>query len=56
LAEMMKNGQFVLTTNFDFLIEYALQHSGIPKGEVKIVITNRMMMRNFSLIAELSLF
>jgi len=39
LAEMMKNGQFVLTTNFDFLIEYALQHSGIPKGEVKIVIT-----------------
>jgi len=39
LAEMMKNGQFVLTTNFDFLIEYALKHSGIPKEEIKIVIT-----------------
>jgi len=47
LAEMMKNGQFVLTTNFDFLIEYALQHSGIPKGEVKIVITKEDF-ENFS--------
>jgi len=29
LAEMMKQGQFVITTNFDFLIEHALQKSGV---------------------------
>jgi len=39
LAEMMIKGQFVLTTNFDFLIEYALQQLGIPKEDVKVVIT-----------------
>jgi len=39
LTEMMKQGQFVITTNFDFLIEYALQHSGIPKEEIKVIIT-----------------
>jgi len=39
LAEMMKQGQFVLTTNFDFLIEHALQQSGVPKEEIKVVIT-----------------
>jgi len=39
LAEMMKQGQFVLTTNVDFLIEYALQHSGVPNEEIRIVIT-----------------
>jgi len=39
LAEMMKQGQFMLTTNFDFLIEYALQHSGVPKEDIKVVIT-----------------
>ncbi|MFX1401525.1 MAG: tetratricopeptide repeat protein [Promethearchaeota archaeon] len=38
LAEMMKQGQFVLTTNFDFLIEHALQDL-VPKEEMKIVIT-----------------
>jgi NAD-dependent SIR2 family protein deacetylase len=39
LAEMMKKGQFVLTTNFDFLIEYALQQSGIPDEDIIPVIT-----------------
>ncbi len=39
LAEMMKQGQFVLTTNFDFLIEYALQQSDVSKEEIKVVIT-----------------
>jgi len=47
LVEMIKNGQFVLTTNFDFLIEYALQHSGIPKEEIKIIITKEDF-ENFS--------
>lgn len=39
LAEMMRQGQFILTTNFDFLIEYALEQSGIPKNEIIPVIT-----------------
>ncbi len=39
LANMIKNGQFVMTTNFDFLIEHALVHSGIPKDEIIINIT-----------------
>ncbi|MFX0033582.1 MAG: tetratricopeptide repeat protein, partial [Candidatus Hermodarchaeota archaeon] len=39
LSEMMKNGQFVFTTNFDFLIEYALQYLGVLKENIKIVIT-----------------
>jgi len=39
LAEMIKNGHFVMTTNFDFLIEYALQQSGVPREEIRIIIT-----------------
>lgn len=39
LAEVIKNNSFVLTTNFDFLIEYALLKSGIPMENIKIVIT-----------------
>jgi len=39
LAEMLKQGHFVLTTNFDFLIELALQQSGVPKEEIRVVIT-----------------
>ncbi|MGB5911239.1 MAG: SIR2 family protein, partial [Promethearchaeia archaeon] len=39
LAEMMKNGHFVLTTNFDFLIEYALQETGVSKEQIVPVIT-----------------
>jgi len=38
LAEMIKNGHFVMTTNFDFLFEYALQ-AGVPKEEIKVIIT-----------------
>ena len=47
LAERMKQGQFVLTTNFDFLIEYALQQSGITKEQIKVVITKEDF-ENFS--------
>ncbi|GAG86591.1 unnamed protein product [marine sediment metagenome] len=36
LAEMMKQGQFVLTTNFDFLIEHALEQSGVPKRQASM--------------------
>ncbi|MFX1446177.1 MAG: tetratricopeptide repeat protein [Promethearchaeota archaeon] len=39
LVEMIKNGHFVMTTNFDFLIEYALQQSGLPKNKIIPVIT-----------------
>ena len=39
LADMIKKGHFVMTTNFDFLIEYALLQSGISKEEVVPVIT-----------------
>ena len=35
LAEMIKKGHFVMTTNFDFLIEHALLQVGVPKEEVK---------------------
>ncbi|MFX1293498.1 MAG: tetratricopeptide repeat protein [Promethearchaeota archaeon] len=39
LAEMIKKGHFVMTTNFDFLIEYALLQSNVPQGEIIPVIT-----------------
>jgi len=39
LADSIKKGHFVLTTNFDFLIEYALQQSGVPNEEILPVIT-----------------
>jgi len=39
LAEMIKNGHFVMTTNFDFLIEYALQETGVSKEQIVPVIT-----------------
>jgi len=38
-AEMIKKGYFVMTTNFDFLIEYALIHIGVPKDEIIVAIT-----------------
>ena len=41
LAEMIKKGHFVMTTNFDFLIEYALLQSNIPNDEVIPVITKK---------------
>ncbi len=39
LAEMIKKGNFVITTNFDFLIEHALLQSDVPKDEIKVLIT-----------------
>ena len=38
-AEMITKGHFVLTTNFDCLIEHALLQSEIPKDEIIPVIT-----------------
>ncbi|MHA2094438.1 MAG: tetratricopeptide repeat protein [Candidatus Hodarchaeales archaeon] len=39
IAEMIKKGNFVMTTNFDHLIEYALNHSGVPNESIIPVIT-----------------
>lgn len=39
LARMIKKGHFVLTTNFDSLIEYALIEIGIPRSQILPVIT-----------------
>ncbi|MBN1216782.1 MAG: tetratricopeptide repeat protein [Candidatus Lokiarchaeota archaeon] len=39
LADMIKKGHFVLTTNFDSLIENALQQLGVPNDEILPVIT-----------------
>ncbi|MFX1567959.1 MAG: tetratricopeptide repeat protein [Promethearchaeota archaeon] len=39
LSEMIKRGNFVVTTNFDYLIEYALNQSGVPLEEIVPVIT-----------------
>ncbi|MFX1295864.1 MAG: tetratricopeptide repeat protein [Promethearchaeota archaeon] len=41
LAEMIKKGHFVMTTNFDFLIEYALLQSNISKDKILTIITKR---------------
>jgi NAD-dependent SIR2 family protein deacetylase len=39
LADMIIKGNFVITTNFDFLIEHALQQMGVPNDEIVPVIT-----------------
>ena len=39
LAEMVKRGHFVITTNFDFLLEIALLRSGVPPSGIVPVIT-----------------
>ncbi|TFG28996.1 MAG: tetratricopeptide repeat protein [Promethearchaeota archaeon] len=39
LADMIQKGHFVMTTNFDFLIEYALLYSGVPEKNIVPVIT-----------------
>ena len=39
LVDMIKKENFVITTNFDFLIEYGLLGSKIPKDEIVPVIT-----------------
>ena len=41
LAEMIKKGHFIITTNFDFLLEYALLQSDIPKKKIIPVITEK---------------
>ena len=41
LAEMIKNGAFIITSNFDFLLEYALLQSDIPKKKIIPVITEK---------------
>ena len=39
LADMIKKGHFVMTTNFDLLIEHALLQLNVPKKEIIPVIT-----------------
>ena len=39
LVDMIKKGNFVITTNFDFLIEYALRQSGVFDDNIIVVIT-----------------
>ena len=39
LAKMIQKGHFVMTTNFDSLIEYALIKIGIPKDQILPIIT-----------------
>ncbi|MHA1191450.1 MAG: tetratricopeptide repeat protein [Promethearchaeota archaeon] len=39
LADMIKKGHFVITTNFDYLIEQALLQSGVPGKKILPVIT-----------------
>ncbi len=41
LADMIRKGQFIMTTNFDFLIEYALLQSGVPNDEIIPIITKK---------------
>jgi len=39
LADTINRGNFVMTTNFDFLIEHALMQASIPKEKIVTVIT-----------------
>lgn len=39
LAEMIKEGHFVMTTNFDYLLELSLLQSNVPQEEIIPVIT-----------------
>ncbi|GAH00133.1 unnamed protein product, partial [marine sediment metagenome] len=39
LAEMIKKGNFVMTTNFDFLIEAALLQLDVPENKIVPIIT-----------------
>jgi len=41
LAEMIKKGAYIITTNFDFLLECALLQSDIPKKKIIPVITEK---------------
>jgi tetratricopeptide (TPR) repeat protein len=46
LVDMLKKDNFVITTNFDFLIEYGLLKSGIPREDVIPVITKEDFIEN----------
>ena len=39
LAEMITKGHYVMTTNFDYLVEHALIQMGVPIEEIKVIIT-----------------
>ncbi|KKN61667.1 hypothetical protein LCGC14_0519420 [marine sediment metagenome] len=41
LAKMIEKGNFVMTTNFDLLIEHAMINSGIPNEDIRIAITRK---------------
>ncbi|MFX0076725.1 MAG: SIR2 family protein, partial [Candidatus Hermodarchaeota archaeon] len=41
LAEMIKKGHFLITTNFDLLLEHALLQSDVPKKKIVPVITEK---------------
>ena len=41
LADMIKKGHFVMTTNFDLLIEHAMLQCGISKEQIIIVISKK---------------
>jgi len=45
LADMIRKGHFVMTTNFDLLIEHALLQLSIPKKEIIPVITREDFMK-----------
>lgn len=46
LANMIKKGHFVMTTNFDFLIEHALFQTGVSKDTCLCVITKSDFEKN----------
>ena len=41
LADMITKGHFVLTTNFDVLIEHALLKMGISLEDIRVIITRK---------------
>lgn len=45
LADMIKKGHFVMTTNFDLLIEHALLQLNVPKKEIIPIITREDFMK-----------
>ena len=45
LADMIKKGYFVFTTNFVFLLEYALLQSGITKEDIIPIIKREQLIR-----------
>jgi tetratricopeptide (TPR) repeat protein len=52
LADCIKKGHYLMSTNFDFLIEYALLELDIPKEEIMPIITEKEFI-NYSNPADL---